>query len=119
MTDEFNTHLQRIRDAKTQTDKAIELLLPGFATAEAALERAWELVFDRLCQQEEPLSIGDINTLTNAIQRLTSSTSNHHSIAATLTKTIEEHNQQHQPENHSHTLDEHTLKQLETQLKIL
>ena len=70
----FDEHLERLRDARRQTDEAVRLLGKAHKHANEALALTWQFVFDHLtrCRGAEP-ELADLNTISGVIFKLAQS----------------------------------------------
>jgi hypothetical protein len=70
----FDEHLDRLRDARCQTDEAVRLLGKAHKHANEALALTWQLTYDHLTRcRHEPPELADINTIAGVICKLAQS----------------------------------------------
>tara|TARA_B100001248_G_scaffold258340_1_gene242320 strand:+ start:916 stop:1311 length:396 start_codon:yes stop_codon:yes gene_type:complete len=69
----FNGHLDRLRSGSDKASKILETISKSLVSADDCLTHAWQLLFDCLCLENEPLDLSSLNTLSGIIQKLMSS----------------------------------------------
>lgn len=67
---QFNQHLEVIKEAKQKADQVLDITTPGYSTAVSTIAIAWDFVFDTFCQSKS-FDAQEINSISNAIHKLT------------------------------------------------
>lgn len=126
----FDKHLTKIRQAKYQATRILDITNPGHHEAETTLALAWEALFDNFCIDDKKIDLANLNTISSIVHKLTG--------AYTQIKSLEIKTRELDMKEHDHEakkqqleatlknakkakegLTKETLLQIEQQLKLL
>lgn len=71
MQEDFQKHLEHIKQSKLQTQDIMKDCMPNYKIANSSIEHCWNLIFDQLCNKEN--TINDLKNASSIIQKLMSS----------------------------------------------
>lgn len=98
----LSTHIKKIRDAKITAKKIASVFSDSIP--KASLAKAWECVFDILCNGQDDLSISELNTIAGIIQKLSA---------------VKNSDSQEISKNTHNEISEASIKKIEEKLKLL
>ncbi len=98
----LSAHIKKIRDAKTTAKKIASAFSDSIP--KASLAKAWEYVFDILCDRQDDLTISELNTIAGIIQKLSA---------------VKSGDSQENSKNTLNEISETSIKKIEEKLKLL